>query len=83
MVLGLFFVLIGILGLIVGDSVRPVSPSVLGPSRLSWGESGAAVFIAIGVSAGWFGWCLWFPDGRKRSGNRKSSDKGRSRDPRT
>jgi hypothetical protein len=65
-VLGLLFVFMGIGGLLLGDSSRPGLADSFGPSE--------AFFTAIGVSAGWVGWCLWFPVGR---GRRKHHDKSR------
>jgi len=61
MVLGLFLVCVGIGGLVVG-----------GPSPDYWGPG--AGMIGIGLSAGWVGWCFWFPGTEKP---RKPHEKSR------
>lgn len=74
MVLGLFFVVLGIVGLVLdGDALRPGPVLFGGPSQAYWGRSPGAVFIGVGLTAGWWGWCFCYPEGRgKRKPHKKS-----------
>ena len=63
-VLGLFLVAVGIVGVILEETLGPGPVYLFGPSEPSWGRSTGAMAIGLGLSAGWAGWCLWFPGGR-------------------
>jgi hypothetical protein len=72
--LGFFFVFLGIGSLVLGESLQPGPVHLGGPSQAYWGRSPGAIFIALGLSAGWVGWCFLYPEGR---GKRKHHEKSR------
>ena len=78
LILGVFFIVIGVGMLMFDVQIRPAERHWLGPepSQVSWCVNDRAFSIAIGIGALGLGWCLWFPDAPRRRPRKGRSSHG-------
>jgi hypothetical protein len=72
--LAVFFFALGAVGLVFRETaLRPGPVYPFGPSQAFWGQSPAAIFVALGCGAAWIGWMFF----QSRRSDRRSTRRHR------